>query len=362
MTETYFDWFALKAVPQVGNVTFRRLLAHFGSPTRILAASVAELAAVPGISRSVAATIPGIDTRKEAETCCRLLAKSGANLVTLNDALYPALLKELVDAPPYLFVKGELRTDHVAVALVGSRKASPYGLGTAARLAEELASQGATVVSGLARGVDAAAHRGALAQGGYTIGVLGCGIDVVYPYENRRLYAEMAEQGAIVSEFPPGTRPLAENFPRRNRIISGLCRAVVVIEAAEKSGSLITAHYALEQGRDVFAVPGNVTQAGSRGTNWLIKQGAKLVETAADILEDGPQPSLPLFKESAAPPEPALNPVESAIVAQLLEAPRHIDDLGGCSRLTPAELSAMLLRLELRGVIQQLPGKHFALA
>jgi DNA processing protein len=361
MNETYFDWFALKSIPQVGNVTFRRLLAHFGSPAEVLTATAAELAVVPGISRAVANGIPRVDTRKEAELMCRLLAKSGARLVTLSDAEYPMLLKELTDAPPYLFVRGALQTDLLAVALVGSRQASPYGLGTATRLAGELSAMGAAVVSGLARGVDTAAHRGALEQGGHTIGVLGCGIDIVYPYENRRLYAEMAERGAIISEFPPGTKPLAENFPRRNRIISGLCRAVVVVEAAEKSGSLITASYALEQGRDVFAVPGNVTQSGSRGTNWLIKQGAKLVESAADILDECPR-SRTVPAQMMLPIEPSLNPVESAIMALLLDAPCHIDELVGRSRLTPAELSVMLLRLELQGLIQQQPGKYFALA
>ena len=362
MTDDYFDWFALRAVPQVGNVTFRRLLAHFGSPTRVLAASAAELAAVPGISRAVAASIPCADTRKETELLCRQLARCGAGVITLADAAYPPLLWELADAPPYLFVKGELRSDLVAVAMVGSRSASAYGIGTATRLAGELVQLGAAVVSGLARGVDTAAHRGALGQNGYTIGVLGCGIDVVYPYENRRLYAEMAERGAIVSEFPPGTRPLAENFPRRNRIISGLSRAVVVVEAAEKSGSLITAHFALEQGRDVYAVPGNVTQSGSRGTNWLIKQGAKLVENAADILEDAPRSRVAVTPSLAPPPAPDLPPAEAAVMTLLADAPCQIDDLVSRSQLTPAELSAMLLRLELQGLIQQLPGKHFALA
>lgn len=343
-------------------MTFRRLLAHFGSPERALAASRAELAAVPGISRAVVAGLPTADTRREAEEQCRLLAKSGATLVTIADPAYPALLKEVADAPPYLYLRGRLPENALGVALVGSRQATPYGLATAGRLAGELAGKGVAVVSGLARGVDTAAHRGALEAGGCTIGVLGCGIDVVYPYENRRLFATMAEKGAIVSEFPPGTRPLAENFPRRNRIISGLCRAVVVVEAAEKSGSLITASYALEQGRDVFAVPGNVTQAGSRGTNWLIKQGAKLVETVADILEECPVGTAPRPAAATAPILPQLSAVESAVVAHLLEAPCHIDELVGRCRLTPGELSVMLLRLELRGVVQQLPGKYFALS
>jgi DNA processing protein len=362
MADDTFDWFALRAVPQVGNMTFRRLLAYFGSPRRALQATSAELAQVPGISRAVCTAIQGADPGKEAERQCRLLAKSGAMLVTLSDPAYPPLLKELADAPPFLFVKGALHPDAQAIALVGSRQASPYGAATAGRLAGELASAGISVVSGLARGIDAAAHRGALANGGHTVGVLGCGIDVVYPAENRQLYAEMSERGAIISEFPPGTRPAAEHFPRRNRIISGLCRAVVVVEAAERSGSLITAHYALEQGRDVYAVPGNVTQAGSKGTNWLIKQGAKLVETVADILEDGLRSDLPCSAREVQPPAPVLSATEAAVTAQLAEAPCHIDELLIRCGLTPGELSAMLLRLELRGVVQQLPGKLFALS
>jgi len=361
MSDDFYDWFALKAVPQVGNMTFRRLLTQFGTPCRALAATREELATVPGISRAVISGIPNADPGKEAESQCRLLARSGATLITLNDSRYPPLLKELADAPPFLFLKGTLHPNALAIALVGSRQASPYGINTATRLAGELAGQGATVVSGLARGIDAAAHRGALDAGGQTIGVLGCGIDVVYPAENRRLYAEMAVNGAIISEFPSGTRPAAEHFPRRNRIISGLSQAVVVVEAAEKSGSLITAHYALEQGRDVFAVPGNVTQAGSRGTNWLIKQGAQLVETAADILADCPRIAAALPPVVAMPPMPELSPAEAAVTTQLAVEPCHIDDLVGRCRLTPGELSVMLLRLELRGMVQQLPGKYFAL-
>ena len=204
---------------------------------------------------------------------------------------YPKVLLEIPDPPPYLYVKGELRGSETAVAVVGSRRASTYGMLTTTRLATELAAHGVTVVSGMARGVDTAAHRGALSGGGRTIGVLGCGIDVVYPPENRKLFEEMAEKGALVSEFPLGTLPLAENFPRRNRIISGMSRGVLVVEAMENSGSLITAQFALDQGREVFAIPGNINTSSSRGANRLIKQGAKLVESVDDILEELPQMS-----------------------------------------------------------------------
>ena len=208
--------------------------------------------------------------------------------VTFTSADYPKSLFEIPDPPPFLYVQGALRCHETAIAIVGSRRATAYGLQTTARLAEALAGQGITVISGMARGVDTAAHKGAIAAGGRTVGVLGCGIDRIYPPENRRLFQEMSEKGALISEFPLGTLPLAENFPRRNRIISGLSRGVLVVEAAENSGSLITAQYALEHGRDVFAVPGNISFATSRGSNRLIKQGAKLVDCVEDILEELP--------------------------------------------------------------------------
>lgn len=357
----YYHWFALSAVPQVGNVTFRRLISHFASPDKVLSASAAELSSVPGISSSVAHSIVTTDTRRFADDQSSRLEKSGARLITCSDSLYPRLLLEIIDAPPYLYLKGSIPESFEAVALVGSRTASAYGLSTAERLAGELSVKGVAVVSGLARGVDAAAHDGALKAGGLTIGVLGCGVDRIYPVENRRLYREMTEKGAILSEFPLGTAPLAEHFPRRNRIISGMSRGVVIVEAAEKSGSLITANYALEQGREVFAVPGNVTQANSRGGNWLIKQGAKLVESADDILNEFP-PSAPSAKSPPfQPPLPELEPDERPLYSALSESPRQIDQLVMLTGLTPASLSAMLLRLELRGLIQQLPGKLFAL-
>ena len=246
------------------------------------------------------------------------------------------------------------------VAIVGSRRASTYGLMTTERLAGELAVNGVTVVSGMARGVDTAAHRGALRASGRSIGVLGCGIDVIYPPENRSLFAEMEEKGALVSEFPMGTTPLAENFPRRNRIISGMSQGVLVVEAVQNSGSLITARYALDQGREIFAIPGNINSSGSRGTNQLIKQGAKLVEEVGDILEE-----LHLPKATASqiplPPPFSLTPQEAGIFTMLAESPLHIDDVIVRSELTVSDVSATLLRLELKGAVVQLPGKFFAL-
>jgi DNA processing protein len=356
-----FYWFALRSVPLVGNVTFRRLIEHFGSPARALSASPEELSGVKGLTAPAALSIGKHDHRKAAETESAAFAKSGAHLVTLLDDRYPSLLKEIPDPPPYLYLKGTIPASRTTIAVVGSRSASDYGISITSRLSRELAEQGVTIVSGLALGVDTAAHRAALQAKGATIGVLGCGIDLVYPSINRQLYREMEERGAIISEFPVGTPPDAPNFPRRNRIISGLSRGVLVVEAAEKSGSLITAGFALEQGREVFAVPGNITFRASRGTNSLIKQGAKLVESVSDIIGELPP-------ESAGLPGWArkqgfvLSPTEEKVCLFLADKPLHIDELTVRSGLTVSSVSAMLLRLELQGAVMQLPGKMFTLS
>jgi DNA processing protein len=360
-TDDPFYWFALRSVPLVGNLTFRRLLTAFGSPEKVLQASAAEIAAVEGVRSTVAGAIKSHDYRRAAEAESAALLRCGASVVTLADADYPPLLKEIPDPPPYLYLHGSLPASRTAIAVVGSRRASEYGISIATRLARELAEQGITIVSGLAQGVDAAAHRAALQVAGSTVGVLGCGIDLVYPAENRRLYQEMAEKGGIISEFPIGTPPDAPNFPRRNRIISGLCRGVLVVEAAEKSGSLITAAFALEQGREVFAVPGNITFRASRGTNSLIKQGAKLVETVADILGELP-PEPTELPQWARKQQFTLSPQEESLCALLTEGPLHIDDVTHRSGLTVPAVSAMLLRLELQGAITQLSGKIFTLS
>jgi DNA processing protein len=359
-----FYWIGLKAVVGIGNVTFRRLLERFDSPQAALSASPNDLATVRGLSPAVVDGIRGGKWQYFAEEECRRLRTSGARLMTFTSADYPKSLFEIPDPPPFLYMRGELRSSQPSIAIVGSRKASSYGLLTAGRLAEALARNGMAVVSGMARGVDTAAHKGALLAGGRTTGVLGCGIDKVYPPENRRLYDEMVEKGCLLSEFPLGTLPLAENFPRRNRIISGLSRGVLVVEAAENSGSLITAQYALEQGRDVFAVPGNISFASSRGSNRLIKQGAKLVDCVEDILEE-----LPGYRATAsgkcveAPPRTfALTPKEAAIYELLARSPLHIDDIISQTELTAGEVSSMLLHLELKGAVTPLPGTHYAVA
>lgn len=357
--DEYF-WFALRSVPLVGNVTFRRLVEHFGTPERALTATETELAAVRGVQPAAAASILTHDYREAAERECALVKRAGAAVVTLNSPGYPRLLRELTDAPPLLYVKGELRSSETAVAIVGSRRATGYGLAATEKLAGELAQHGVTIVSGMARGIDAAAHRGALDKGGRSIGVLGCGVDIVYPAENRALFPAMCSRGALVSEFPMGTLPLAENFPRRNRIISGLSQGVLVVEAAEGSGSLITAQCALEQGRDIFAIPGNIHSMSSRGAHRLIKQGAKLVESVEDILEELPG-RVPAEQSQLPPPRFSFSPREAAIYSALSPTPLHIDDITAKCALTVAEVSAILLRLELNGVIIQHPGKLFSI-
>jgi DNA processing protein len=354
------DWFSLRSAPQVGNIIFRRLVDHFGSPAAVLKASARELQRVAGIGPQVASAIACHNGGAAAEQEYRATMRAGVSVVTYRDPCYPALLREIADYPPYLYVKGELTAIGPAIAIVGSRRASGYGLMTSARLARELARQGVTVVSGMARGIDAAAHRGALEGGGKSIGVLGCGIDIVYPTENRRLFAAMAEQGALISEFPFGTLPLPENFPKRNRLISGISSGVLVVEATAQSGSLITAETALEQGRDVFAIPGNINSETSRGPNRLIKQGAKLVESAEDIMDELPAMGRRAEKGlTGAAPE--LDPKESALLGVMAALPLHIDEITQKSGLTVGDVSAILLRLELKGVVAQLPGKYFAL-
>ncbi|HET6419706.1 MAG TPA: DNA-processing protein DprA [Geobacteraceae bacterium] len=357
----HFYWHALKAIPHVGNVTFRRLIERFSSPENVFRASEEELASVRGLHPDAASSIRNRDCQAEAEKECRAVAGAGVDIISFLSPQYPKALLQIHDHPPYLYVKGTLRDEERAIAIVGSRRASAYGMTTAERFARELAAHGIAVVSGMARGIDAASHIGALKVDGRSIGVLGCGIDVIYPKENARLFSGITGKGALLSEFPMGTEPRPENFPRRNRIISGISMGVLVVEASENSGSLITAQHALEQGREVFAVPGNINYGTCRGSNRLIKQGAKLVERVEDILEefhqDGPvgRPPVPI-------PKITLSPREAAIYTLLAADQLHIDDIILKSALTVGEVSAILLRLELNGLISQLPGKYFVVS
>jgi len=348
-------WLALRLVRGVGPVVYQGLLRAFGEPAGVFRASGHALARA-GVRPEVARALRAFDDWALAEAQLDRLRRAGGHLVTCLDPTYPRRLRHIHDPPPLLFVRGDLRPeDELAVAVIGSRAASPYGLRMARELAEGLARCGVTVVSGLARGTDAAAHAAALRAGGRTIAVLGSGIDVVYPSEHRALANAIAGRGAVLSELPMGTPPDAENFPSRNRIISGSALGTVVVEAAERSGSLITASLALEQGRDVFAVPGPVGER-TRGTHRLLRDGAKVTQCAEDILEEvAPQ----RLRRAAAGAPPALDATEHRLVGYLGRDPVHVDDLIARSGCAPAVVLQGLLGLELKGVVQQLPGKLF---
>jgi DNA processing protein len=368
-------WVALKWVEGVGNVSFKALLEAFGTPRKVFEAPLSMIKAVPGIGDKTAPQIKAFKDWKKVEKELECADRTGVSIVTSQDPLYPSQLLSTYDYPAFLYVKGHLKEDDVNVAVVGSRTASTYGKFTTERLCRELVLRGITVISGLARGIDSAAHRGALSGKGRTIAVLGCGLDVVYPPENEKLFNEISSQGALISEFPFGTPPNAPNFPARNRIISGISFGVVVVEASEKSGSLITARIALEQGREVFAVPGSIDSSGSRGTNKLIKQGAKLIENVEDILEEilplvtrepksvkpdqrqkQPDDHQKILKSS---PDLVLKETEKTIWQVLSQKPVHIDQIITSTGLTAHEVLGILLNLELQGLIEQKPGKTY---
>ena len=357
MSQQHHDLLKLHLVPGLGRSSLFKLKENFGSFTTALKASSAQLqqaGILPTVTDAVAHSDEGLfrQTRRRLEDL-------KVRLISFWDDDYPEQLKQIHDPPALLYVRGKL-PEADTFAIVGSRRATPGGLQLTREIAAELASRGVTVVSGLARGIDTAAHLGALDVSGSTIAVLGCGIDRVYPPENSRLFHRILEENSIISECPPGAPPLAGNFPGRNRIISGLSRGVLIVEAADGSGSLITSDFALEQGREVFAVPGAVKNKTSSGTNRLIKEGAQVVTEAADILQLL-WPKLPSEKQQQADTwfieqldEKHRN------LYQLLDAePQHIDEISRKCSLTPMEVSAILLDLELQGGVQALPGRYY---
>jgi DNA processing protein len=326
---------------------------------------VASAAALTGagVHTEVARAIVAFDQWHAVDAELQKIKRAGVRLVTQADQEYPSNLTHLHDPPPFLYVRGSLLPgDRVAIAIVGSRFASAYGKGVARDLAHGLAEKGVTIVSGLARGIDAEAHRAALAAGGRTLAVLGSGLDVIYPSEHRPLAAEIPASGAVISEFSLGSKPDAVHFPYRNRVISGLTLGTVVVEAAENSGSLITARFALEQNREVFAVPGPITSLRSRGPHHLLKEGAKLVEAIDDILTEIAPTLAPPRPSPAAVPAVTLEPDEALLAGLFDGNPLHVDTLIAKSGLSAARVLEVLLTMELKSVVAQLPGTYFALS
>lgn len=358
-TESAFYWIGLSCIPGIGRTTFRRLVGRFGSPRNVLGASREDLKEAGVLSDKLVEAISSHSWKEFAEAEMEKIQRSGVSFVTLADKGYPVNLKNTPDPPLFLYVKGSiLPQDEKSVAIVGTRGPTHYGVSMTRRIAADLACLDITIVSGLARGIDTQAHLGALEAGGRTLAVLGSGIDVVYPPENKNLYEAICLNGAVVTENPFGTRPEAGYFPARNRIISGMSLGTVIIEAAQDSGSLITADYTLKQGRKLFALPGNILSRLSKGTNSLIKNGAVLIEGADDVLS-----ALSLGLGKAASPktgaEPGLSPEEEAVLSTLSDAPKHIDVMLAECRLSAAKIAGILVNLELKGLAKQLPGKYF---
>ncbi|MBT8338998.1 MAG: DNA-protecting protein DprA [Desulfatitalea sp.] len=353
-------WLTLKSIPGIGNLLFSRLTDCFGTPEQVLRAPEGRLIMVEGITARLARQIKASRASAWATTEIERAHRQGFEILTLESPVYPDLLKHIPDPPPVLYTYGSLTPLACPIAVVGSRRATGYGRNTTQRLCAQLAERGAVVVSGMARGIDTAAHMGALNGGGRTVAVLGSGLDQVYPAENLKLFHQIADNGCVITEFALDARPEAHHFPMRNRIISGMSLGTVVVEAARKSGSLITARLAAEQNREVFAVPGSVDAANAKGTHDLIKQGAKLVECADDVLEEiTPQLSSAGKPFETAKCLPPLSEAEQAVFAAIEVYPAHIDQLVRDLNMPIGELTGLLSRLELYGVIQQAPGKQF---
>jgi DNA processing protein len=360
---------ALTLLPRVGPVTIRRLLDHFLEPEAVFRAGERALQAVEGIGPAMAKVIHGWENEIDLTREKRRIREIGANFVTIREECYPTLLKEIHDPPPGLYVLGELtERDHHAVAVVGSRRSTHYGNSCARKLSFQLAAAGITVVSGLARGIDTAAHEGAVEANGRTIAVIGCGLGKIYPPENEALARRIANgHGAVISEFPIDQIPDKTTFPMRNRIVSGLSRGLLVVECPAWSGAMITANLAAEHGRNVYAVPGPIDRPSSEGCHKLLKDGAKLVTTADDILEDFswllPPSEIPGFKESQESQKAANRPPlegDDAIIFEAIDATEsHIDEIISRTGLPASTVSVTLLKMELKRLVKQLPGQFY---
>lgn len=350
MNETEF-WLAFHRLPGVGSKRIRSLQEHFGSLEAAWKAPASALRAVRGFGPDLVAGILEGRSRLLPGALMEALERSGVWVLTLLDEGYPAILRNLPDPPAILYGRGRFPFIERAVAVVGTRNATEYGLRVARELSSDLARQGVLVVSGLAAGIDAAAHRGAL-EAGSTLAVLGCGPDRIYPRENRALYGRILEAGALLSEYPPGTPPEPGHFPARNRIVAGLSSAVIVVEAGKKSGALITADLALEQGKEVCAVPGPIDAPQSLGTNHLLSQGARLVSSVEDVLGE-------LGWTNAPKAMPVLPPEEQRILEALDGTPRHLDELARTLGLEPAVVISAMVVLELKSLATRLPGQRY---
>ena len=374
--EDELHWIALRLVPGLGSRKAGQMLTQFRTPQAIFRASRSDLESI-GLSGSLAQSIASGCTFDDAVDQQQKMLETGALLIPISDPRFPPRLKEIFDPPIALFVRGRVELLHsVMLGVVGTRRPTAYGTAATQRLSPDLAMAGLTIVSGMARGIDTAAHRSVLDVGGDTVAVFGCGVDLVYPAENRKLAAEIAEKGLLMSEFPMGSPAYPQNFPIRNRVISGVSVGVLIVEGAQYSGSAITARMAMEQQREVFAVPGNITSKMSWGPNLLVKQGAKLVQEWNDVTVElpaetrrtliakaqarSPQISLEINGESTSVGG-EIGPASRSLLAQLKhDVPIHIDQLiETFDTLTPSEIVAGLFELELLGMVRQLPGKNF---
>ncbi len=367
MLDNYKYWVWLGSIPGIGAVKSKKLLEYFEDPYNIFTAKEIDLATQSFLTRLDVANLLKKEYKENLNKHIENINANDIKIISIKDENYPEYLKDIYDPPLILYIKGNIYKEEKYLAVVGSRRATSYGLNMAEVVSRELSRCGITVVSGMARGIDTYAHKGVISTSGRTIAVLGCGLDIVYPYENKKLMENIVINGACVSEFLPGTKPLAGNFPARNRIISGISMGVIVIEAGERSGSLITANFALEQGREVFALPGNVNSLNSTGTNKLIKEGAKMVTSIEDILEEIGAYFSDDKKDSFTnklKDDKLLNGLdkdEVKIVECLKLEPTHIDIIANKTGLNIKVVNSLVVMLELKGIIEQVPGKIYKL-
>lgn len=354
---------ALKAVKGLGDGLINLLLSHFKDPRMIFEASGDQLSKVVGVGNKIITSVQNFDEWDLINTELENVGKNNCSIVTIYSEHYPKNLKQCYNPPPYLYMYGDLEDkDQLSISIVGTRSADNYGRQVAKYISSELAKKGITLISGFARGIDTIVHKTALEYSGRTIAVLGSGLDVIYPPENKRIYENISVNGAVLSDYPLGTFPESSNFPKRNRIISGLSKGVVVIQASHKSGSLITANLALEQNREVFSVPGNINNHLCKGSNELIKKGAKIVLSADDILEEIADMKS-FIQQDNSPDDKVeyLDNDEKKIYDSLLNNSLHIDEIIKITGFGSSKVSAILLKMELDGLIEQASGKMFHL-